>query len=62
MHEDQPIMPARFEGLGGAWDRAATRIGGLLGLLMLPVVVPLAVALRTPIWAWLLLALIYFLH
>lgn len=62
MHEDQPMIHPRFEGLGGAWDRAAALIGSLLGLLMLPVVVPLAVALRTPIWAWLLLALIYFLH
>lgn len=61
-NEPEILQPARFTGFGGAWDKAAFVIGLLVSLLMLPLQVVLAALYVTPGWAWVLLALIYFLH
>jgi hypothetical protein len=62
MNDEQLQQPPRFTGFGGKWDKAATYLGAALSWATLPIMVPLVALLKTPIWAWCLLAIIYFMH
>jgi hypothetical protein len=59
---EQIPQPPRFTGFGGNWDKAAVVLGSIAYLVTLPLRVVLATLYMTPGWAWVLLALIYFLH